>query len=265
MCHKEHFNLPSCLIPRSNRLAFACLFICMLVSPSDASEFEKSQQKSAAKENEHQTPRTEQSFFNGEDLTGWKGDSAYWSVQDNAIVGHSDEPVEGNKFIWSEVPVDDFYLSLDVKLTPAERNAGIQFRSVSINERGQARGYQADAGGIFWGKLYHEHGRRKLDWNDRALEVIKQANWNHYEILAVGDRIWTAINGTLCVAIKDPQGERSGQIAFQIHGGPPQTVHYRNPTLTHNPQVKIAGMNEAELNAKLKAPDDANSKPVEHK
>lgn len=257
--------MPSCLIPRSNRLAFACLFICMLVSPSDASEFEKSQQKSAAKENESQTPRTEQSFFNGEDLTGWKGDSAYWSVQDNAIVGHSDEPVEGNKFIWSEVPVDDFYLSLDVKLTPAERNAGIQFRSVSINERGQARGYQADAGGNFWGKLYHEHGRKKLDWNDRALAVIKHADWNHYEILAVGDHIWTAINGTLCVAIKDPQGERSGQIAFQIHGGPPQTVHYRNPTLTHNPQVKIAGMNEAELNAKLKAPDDANSKPAERK
>ena len=92
--------MPSCLIPRSNRLA-SCLFICMLVSPSDASEFEKSQQKSAAKENEHQTPRTEQSFFNGEDQTGWKGDSVYWSVQDNAIVGHSDEPVEGNKFIWS--------------------------------------------------------------------------------------------------------------------------------------------------------------------
>ena len=81
-------------------------------------EFEKSQQKSAAKENESQTPRTEQSFFNGEDLTGWKGDSAYWSVQDNAIVGHSDEPVEGNKFIWSEVPVDDFYLSMPM---PARR------------------------------------------------------------------------------------------------------------------------------------------------
>ena len=32
--------MSSCLIPRSNRLAFACLFICMLVTPSDASEFE---------------------------------------------------------------------------------------------------------------------------------------------------------------------------------------------------------------------------------
>jgi hypothetical protein len=42
--------MPSCLIPRSNRLAFACLFICMLVSSSDASEFEKSQQKNIASE-----------------------------------------------------------------------------------------------------------------------------------------------------------------------------------------------------------------------
>ena len=33
-------------------------------------------------------------LFNGKDLTGWKGDGAYWSVKDGAIVGHSDEPVE---------------------------------------------------------------------------------------------------------------------------------------------------------------------------
>ncbi len=200
-------------------------------------------------------------FFNGKDLKGWNGDGAYWSVKDGAIVGHSEEPVKGNIFIWSQMPVGDFHLSVDVKLTPAQRNAGIQFRSVSINERGQAKGYQADVGGGVWGKLYHEHGRRKLDWNDRGLEAVKHGDWNRYEILAVGDRIWPALNGKPCVAIKDPKGERSGQIAFQIHGGPPQTVHYRHPKLTHNPKVELVGLNEAELNAELKAPDDADSKP----
>ena len=196
-------------------------------------------------------------FFNGKDLTGWSGNEGYWSVEDGAIVGHSDGPVRGNQFLWSEVPVKDFYLSVDVKLTPADRNAGIQFRSIKINDKGQARGYQADIGKDIkgwhlWGKLYHEHGGRgKLDWNDRALEVVKPEDWNRCEILAIGDRIWTAVNGTLCVALRDPEGEREGLIALQIHGGPPQTVRYRNPSLIHDPPVSIAGLNEEELEAAL--------------
>ena len=239
------------------RICICCLAVSAGVRAQDATE-----PKPASGEREgRKTPEVDQAFFNGKDLKGWNGDKAFWSVKDGAIVGHGDEPVEGNKFIWSEVPVSDFYLSVDVKLMPEKRNAGIQFRSVAINERGQARGYQADAGGGVWGKLYHEHGRRKLDWNDRGLTAVKHGDWNRYEILAVGDRIWTALNGKLCVSIKDPNGERKGKIAFQIHGGPPQTVHYRNPTLTHNPKVELAGLNEAELNAELKAPDDADAKP----
>ena len=71
------------------------------------------------------------------------------------------------------------------------------------------------------------------------------------EILAVGHHIWTAINGKLCVAFEDPHGELSGKIAFQIHGGPPQTVQYRVRNLTHDPKIELAGMKEKELKAKL--------------
>lgn len=195
-------------------------------------------------------------IFNGKDLTGWKGNDRYWSVKDGAIVGHSDKNVARNEFIWSDVEVQDFYLAVDVKLIPGDRNAGIQFRSKPVDTHGQAHGYQADVGhdqviGNVWGNLYHEHGRGKLDWNDRAVQVLKNGDWNRYEILAVGHRIWTAINGRLCVAIEDPEGELSGKIAFQLHGGPPQTVHYRNPTLTHNPKIELAGLSEKELLAEL--------------
>ena len=84
-------------------------------------------------------------FFNGKDLTGWSGNDGFWSVKDGAIVGHSDHPVAKNEFIWSEVEVRDFHLVVDVRLTPNNRNAGIQFRSKKTNEHGQAHGYQADA------------------------------------------------------------------------------------------------------------------------
>ena len=197
-------------------------------------------------------PRVASGFFNGKNLKGWSTSQAkYWSVKDAAIVGHSPANVPRNEFIWSNVVVRNFYLSVDVKLAPDDRNAGIQFRSKKANATGQAVGYQADVGQGVWGKLYHEHGRGKLDWNERGSKAVKPGQWNRYEILAVGHRIWTAINGKLCVAFEDPDGELSGKIAFQIHSGPPQTVQYRVRNLTHDPKIELAGMKEKELKAKL--------------
>ena len=197
-------------------------------------------------------PRVAAKFFNGKDLKGWSTSQAkYWSVKEAVIVGHSAVDVPKNEIIWSNVEVRNFYLAVDVKLAPDNRNAGIQFRSKKADAAGQALGYQADVGLGVWGKLYHEHGRGKLDWNDRGLQAAKPGRWNRYEILAVGHRIWTAINGKLCVAFEDLAGELSGKIAFQIHSGPPQTVQYRVLKLIHDPKIELVGMNEKELAAKL--------------
>jgi len=193
-------------------------------------------------------PRTDTTLFNGKSLEGWSsGQKKYWSVKDGAIVGHSGVNVPKNEFLWSEVTVKDLYLVVDVKLAPDSCNAGIQFRSKKANASGQALGYQADVGAGVWGKLYHEHGRGKLDWNNRAAKIIKRGGWNRYEILAMGHTIWTAINGTLCVAIEDPKGELSGKLAFQIHAGPPQTVRYRIIKLVHNPKLELAGFSKKQL------------------
>ncbi|MEM1294642.1 MAG: PVC-type heme-binding CxxCH protein [Verrucomicrobiota bacterium] len=156
-----------------------------------------------------------------------------------------------NKFLWSDVEMGDFYFSLDVRMPNDNRNAGIQFRSKPTDTPNlQAVGYQADAGKNVWGRLYHEHGRGKLDWTDRGEKVVKRGEWNRYEILAVGNRIWTAINGQLSVAIHEQAGgEDRGQIALQIHSGQAQTVEYRINQLVHDPKVELAGMNEAALNA----------------
>ncbi|GAB3928641.1 hypothetical protein GCM10028804_35850 [Larkinella terrae] len=180
----------------------------------------------------------------------------YWSVKNGAIVGRATQPVEKNRFLWSSVKVADFYLSIDVKLEPDDRNAGIQFRSQKADETGQALGYQADMGKDVWGRLYHEHGRQKLDWSDRGEKAVQRGQWNHYEILAVGNRIWTAINGKLAVAVKDPDGDASGYIALQIHSGEPQTVTYKINRLVHNPKVELAGLTESQLNKELKLPED---------
>jgi putative membrane-bound dehydrogenase-like protein len=164
-------------------------------------------------------------FYNGKDLTGWRGDEKLWSVENGEIVGKS-PGIKQNSFLMSELAVEDFRLSLEVKLTPNTENSGIQFRSQPI-ENGQMRGYQADIGQTWWGKLYHEHGRELL-WDKPADQHVKKEDWNKYVIEAQGSRIRTYLNGNLCVDLDDPQGERRGIIALQIHSGGPMEIRFRN-------------------------------------
>ncbi|MBN2310690.1 MAG: DUF1080 domain-containing protein [Candidatus Hydrogenedentes bacterium] len=202
------------------------------------------------------SPREETGVFNGKDLTGWEGDAAYWSVEDGAIKGHSAEPIPDTTYLWSGVQVSDFYLSVEVKLEPVTANSGVQFRSKKIDEKGHALGYQGDIGQDVWGRLYHQGGRGKLDWSDRAEPAVKPGEWNRYEILAVGPAIWTAINGQLGVACLDlgAADERSGLIALQLHTGPPMTVRYRAMKVVHNPTVELAGLTAEQLIAELRVP-----------
>jgi HEAT repeat protein len=196
--------------------------------------------------------RVDGDFFNGTDLTGWVGALKYWRLEDGAIVGSSDAPIPSNEFAWSDVEVGDFYLAVDIMLDPPTANAGVQFRSKRIDDHGQALGYQADVGEGYWGQLYHEHGRGKLDSNNRAEAGVVPGQWNHYEILAIGPAIWTSINGKLGVACIDANGERSGKIAVQIHAGAPQTARYKILKLVHNPKVELESVPVETLISELK-------------
>jgi HEAT repeat protein len=199
--------------------------------------------------------REETGLLNGTDLTGWQGHMEYWRFEDGAIVGESKEKLERNNFLWPAVEVGNFYLAVDVKLEPVTGNGGIQFRSKKVDDYGQALGYQADLGQDVWGRLYHEHGRGKLDWSDRADSAVKPGDWNHYEILAVGPAIWLVVNGKLGAACLDFDGERTGLIGVQLHGGPPQKIQYKIKKLVHNPKVEIESISTEEMIKALKPPE----------
>jgi putative membrane-bound dehydrogenase-like protein len=165
-------------------------------------------------------------LFNGRDLTGWTGDSQLWSVENGEIIGRS-PGIKHNTFLVSDLSVTDFRLSFDAKLADDAGNSGVQFRSIPIKGFEELRGYQADIGPGWWGKLYEENGRALL-WDKSGEAHVKKGEWNRYEIEAVGNRVRTWINGQLCVDLDDPDGRRRGVIALQIHSGPAMEVRFRD-------------------------------------
>jgi putative membrane-bound dehydrogenase-like protein len=178
------------------------------------------------------------SFFNGKDLNGWRGDEKLWSVENGEIVGKT-EGLPHNTWLVSELSVGDFRLELDVKLVDDQGNSGIQIRSQPLAD-GEVKGYQADIGPGWWGKLYEEHGRALL-WDKSGEAHVKKGDWNHYEIVCVGSRTQTWINGQKCVDLDDPQGARRGIIALQLHSGGKTEVRFRNLKLTLLPGIEKSG------------------------
>ena len=187
------------------------------------------------------TAENAQNFFNGRDLTGWQGNIELWGVENGEIVGRT-KGLARNEFLRSDMAADDFRLSLDVKLVDNRGNSGIQFRSEALPD-GEMRGYQADVGPDWWGKLYEEN-RRGLLWKDSGEAHVKPGAWNHYEIVAAGNRIRTWLNGQLCVDLEDSSGIPRGIFALQLHAGEATEVRFKNLRLESNPSAEPSAASE---------------------
>ncbi len=175
-------------------------------------------------------------FFDEQTLDGWLGNPAVWSVSDGEIVGQT-EGLSRNEFLKSDMLLGDFRLIVDVRLANDEGNSGIQFWSEGL-EDGSVRGYQADIGVGWWGKLYEEHGRGLLVATEGD-EFVVPDGWNTYEILAVGHRVRTAINGSVCVDLEDPDGATRGIVALQVHSGGATEIRLRNLRLELDPAPEL--------------------------
>lgn len=175
------------------------------------------------------TPDNLNRLFNGQTLAGWRAtrevDHPLWSVENGEIVGKS-TGLRHNSFLVSDLQLGNFEFRCEVKLTPNNGNSGIQFRSLPL-PGGEMRGYQADIGAGWWGKLYEESARGLLVNQDKS-ELVKSDDWNEYIIRAVGDRVQLFLNGVQVADFVDPQGAKAGQIALQLHSGGPMEVRFRN-------------------------------------
>jgi putative heme-binding domain-containing protein len=178
------------------------------------------------------TADTLKGFFNARDLSGWQGNTSLWSVENGEIVGRT-PGLKQNEFLKNELIFGDFRFRVDVQLVENRGNSGIQFRSEAMDD-GVVKGYQADIGENWWGKLYEEHGRALL-WPKSGEKYVKRG-WNNYQIEAVGGRVRTWINGQLCVDLDDPAGAKRGIFALQLHSGGATEVRFKNFEIELDPK-----------------------------
>jgi 3-keto-disaccharide hydrolase len=68
---------------------------------------------------------------------------------------------------------------------------------------------------------------------------VNKGEWNTYEILAVGNKIRTALNGKVCVDLEDDKIAKSGVIAVQVHAGGPTEVRFKDLELEVNPKWEM--------------------------
>jgi len=183
------------------------------------------------------TADTPAQFFNGKDLSHWDGNPEVWRVEQGEIIGQSAVGLKHNEFLKSHFVLTDFRFTCEVKLTPNAANSGIQFRSEPF-EAFEMRGCQADIGQGWWGKIYEENGRALISTRPGD-SFVRTNDWNTYEIVAVGNRVRTALNGQLCADLDDPKIARNGIIGLQVHSGGPTEVRFRNLQVELNPKLEL--------------------------
>ena len=121
------------------------------------------------------------SIFDGKTLDNWKGDTAYWSVQDGNLVGQitPDKLLKTNSFIiWQGGTTEDFELKAEFRITESG-NSGINYRSEVLADIPNAmRGYQADIDGRnnYTGQNYEERGRTTLAYRGEKVTISAQPN-----------------------------------------------------------------------------------------
>jgi putative heme-binding domain-containing protein len=194
-----------------------------------------------------------ESLFNGHDLTGWKGLSEFWTVEDGCIVGESTKQrkVDPNTFlIWQGGSLADFEVTAAVRFFG--NNSGIQYRSQVIDE-GQfsLKGYQLDLHpiqnlfGMLYGEKYDDRGKIALRGqrvrvaSDGTVTQLGKVGddsklvpteWNQVRIIAVGNRLIHQINGVTTIDVLDehPGAMSSGAIGLQLHKGAPMRVEFKD-------------------------------------
>ncbi len=180
-------------------------------------------------------------LFDGKTLDGFEGNTDLWSVEDGEIVGKNKDEVKVSTYLLTKKMYSDFRLTFKTKLVKSEMHSGIAFWGHVAPEKGDKYTFAGHL--VMFPKgygLYDLYGREgKLGVNGApAMKVGHDHEWNDIEILAQGNRIRVAVNGTEVMDWRDPEPDtcKEGPIGLQLHANKEaQEVRFKDLTLTTFP------------------------------
>jgi hypothetical protein len=190
-------------------------------------------------------------LFDGKTIDNWDGYKDLWSVEDGEIVGKNDKPLKYSTYLLTRDKYSDFRLVFAAKLVKSEMHSGVAFwgevypkADGKVTDPKTDRSEYTYKGHLVmfpsgWG-MYDLFRRSGLPVDGGpAKKVGKQHEWNDIEILAQGNRVRVAVNGTQVVDWRDPKPDfvQEGPIGLQLHQNTvPQEVRFKGLTLTTFPE-----------------------------
>ena len=183
----------------------------------------------------------------------WEIEGAYkfvpecWSFTEKdgctALWGHhvKSEPKDG--LIVSNDNYDNFAAKVTYIINGG--NSALYFRAEEVDTTWLLRGYQNEiAGNDAEASIWHTAGtpndppgRGWLDRGDAAktearLKLVEELrskdSWNTVCTCACGDHLVTFLNGFPIVDMLDPEGEKTGKLGLQLHGGADVDMWFRD-------------------------------------
>jgi hypothetical protein len=189
-----------------------------------------------------------QSIFDGRTLNGWDGDPDFWRVEGGEIIGETrqdHQPKQNTFLVWRGGKPADFEIKMQYKLSGAQANSGLQYRSVELPDVAKwvLKGYQADIdiAQTYTGQMYEERNRGFLALRGQIAYVpdgaksgaigtvgdtnqlkgfINASDWNEMHVIARGNTLIHIINGhVMSITVDDDRANRKmdGVIGIQLH------------------------------------------------
>lgn len=168
-------------------------------------------------------------IFDGSTLAGWKakGPETYWSVQDGAIVGKSDEKKIGS-ILWTEASYKDFVLEAEFRFT-GHVDSGFFLRNESEQiQIGISGSLKRD---LTCSPYIGKKGRYPVEAVG-VKELLKEGEWNKIKIDVVGKKYIVSLNGKQVLDYTTDEIVESGPIGLQVHPGLMMEIHFRELKIT---------------------------------
>ena len=188
-------------------------------------------------------------LFDGKTLAGWEGYEDLWSVKEGVIVARNEKPLKYSTYLLTKDKYTDFRLTFSAKLVESEMHSGVAFwgkvKPDVSKDAEKDRTAHTYAGHLVmfpsgYG-MYDLFGRNGLPVDGKpAMKVGKQHDWNEVEVLAQGNRVRVAVNGTAVVDWRDPKPEtiQAAPIGLQLHSNTvKQEIHFKGLTVETFPKA----------------------------